>query len=316
MKLHLHSAVCAFFASIIFLATQAQATWLSPEAPDEEHWRDRTFEYRAEDPDDSVGFSVPKTVGVASLTLVAYGAAYWLVFAKGWWDESGSHFHFENDFEYAKNLDKFGHFASGVALGEFFYEGYHWAGVPEFYSYLAAGGSTFLTHVAIDVKDGFSPEWGFSVFDVLSGTLGGFYPMAKRYVPFFKYIDLKWSYWINSQDYYDNSDTGVFTDDYVNQTYWCSFKVYRFLPNGARKYYPEWLAVALGLSIDGAVFRENAGKGRYEIFLALDYDLEAFRPHSHLARTIIKALNYIKFPAPTLQLHPDVEVHWLYPIKF
>jgi hypothetical protein len=32
------------------------------------------------------------------------------------------------------------------------------------------------------MKDGYSPEWGFSIFDVLSGSLGGFYPMAKRYV--------------------------------------------------------------------------------------------------------------------------------------
>ena len=40
--------------------------------------------------------------------------------------------------------------------------------------------TAFATHVAIDVKDGFAPKWGFSVFDVLSGTLGGFLPMAER----------------------------------------------------------------------------------------------------------------------------------------
>ena len=50
-------------------------------------WRDSTWDYRSEDPGDTVQFSVPKTIGVASTVLIAYGAAYWLVFQKGWWDE-------------------------------------------------------------------------------------------------------------------------------------------------------------------------------------------------------------------------------------
>ena len=109
------------------------------------------------------------------LTLSSFGAAYIFVFSKGWWDDERSHFHFENDFEYSLNLDKLGHFAAGVILGETFYEGYRWAGLSEFQSYLFAGLSAMTTHIAIDVKDGYSPRWGFSVFDVLSGTLGGFF---------------------------------------------------------------------------------------------------------------------------------------------
>ena len=114
-------------------------------------WRDSTWDYRSEDPGDTTReLSVAKTVGVASSVLIAYGAAYWLVFHKGWWDEQGNHFHFENDFDYALNLDKFGHFAAGVILGESFYEAYHWAGVSEFQSYLYAGLSAMATHIAIE----------------------------------------------------------------------------------------------------------------------------------------------------------------------
>lgn len=279
-------------------------------------WRDSTWDYRSEDSTDiATDVSWLKVGGVASLTLIAYGAAYWLVFEKGWWDDERSHFHFENDFDYALNLDKFGHFAAGVMLGESFYEGYRWAGATEFQSYLFAGLSAMMTHVAIDVKDGYSPEWGFSIFDVLSGTLGGFLPMAERYIPVFKYVDLKWSYWINTRAYYDQSETGVFTDDYVNQTFWASFKPYRLLPAAARQYYPSWLAIAAGLSIDEKVFTKEPHPRR-EVYIALDYDLEAFRPQSRMARTIVKYLNYFKLPAPTIQVYP--EFHWflLYPIKF
>lgn len=289
-------------------------------------WRDSTWDYRSEDPQNiQAEVSVPKLSAVIGLTAAAYGAAYGFVFAKGWWDEEGNDFHFENDFDYALNLDKLGHFASGVLLGEIFYEGYRWAGISEFRSYLFAGLSAVSTHIAIDVKDGYAPKWGFSIFDVLSGSLGGFLPMAERYVPLFKYVDLKWSYWINSNAYYDQehdaSGGGIFTDDYVNQTFWASFKPYRMLPASVRKYYPSWLAVAAGLSIDEGVFTKeykhhHRSVAHREVYIALDYDLEAFRPQSRWARTLIKYLNYIKFPAPTVQVYPDVKWFLLYPIKF
>lgn len=290
-------------------------------------WRDSTWDYRSEDSVDvKTEVSVPKLATVVGITAAAYGAAYIFVFAEGWWDDERSHFHFENDDVYAMNLDKFGHFASGVAMGELFYEGYRWSGVSEFQSYLFAGLSAMSTHIAIDVKDGFAPKWGFSIFDVLSGSLGGFLPMAERYVPLFKYIDLKMSYWINSQAYYnwehDASGSGIFTDDYVNQTYWLSVKPYRMLPASIRKYYPSWLAFAAGLSIDDKVYTKrywsdpDAGYAHREVYLALDYDLEAFRPQSRLARQAIKWLNYIKFPAPTVQIYPEVHWYLMYPIKF
>lgn len=286
-------------------------------------WRDSTFDYISEDSSDiAKEISVPKLVGVSSTLLLAYGAAYVFVFSKGWWDDDeGGDFHFENDFDYALNLDKFGHFFGGVVIADVFYEGYRWSGVSEFNSYLFAGLAAMSTHIAIDIKDGFAPTWGFSIFDVLSGTLGGFYPMAERYVPLFKYIDLKMSYWINSDAYYDQehsaSGSGIWTDDYVNQTYWLSIKPYRILPAAARKYYPSWLAFAAGLSIDEGVFiKDYKGTPHREVYIALDYDLEAFRPQSRLARQAVKWLNLIKFPAPTVQVYPEVHWYWLYPIKF
>ncbi len=312
------------FSTWIFLAcVLAVFAGQSIAAPfDPPTWRDSAWDYRSEDSVDiKAEISWPKVAVVGSAALASYAAAYVFVFAKGWWDNDSSHFHFENDFDYALNLDKFGHFAAGVILGESFYEGYRWAGLSEFKSYLFAGLSAMATHIAIDVKDGYSPAWGFSIFDVLSGTLGGFLPMAERYVPVFKYVDLKWSYWINSTYYYDKSThrgDAVFTDDYVNQTFWASFKPYRLLPSAVQKYYPSWLAFAVGMSIDETAMNFHAPeKDRHrEVYLAFDYDLEAFRPQSRLARTLIKYLNYFKLPAPAIQVYPEFNWYLLYPIKF
>ncbi len=191
----LNAKICAFLLmlSLVFPA----AALSSPGDP--LTWRDSTWDYRSEDSVDlQLEIKPWRLAGVASFTLLAYGAAYGFVFKKGWWGDDERGFHFENDFDYALNLDKFGHFAAGVVIGETFYEGYRWAGASEFQSYLFAGLTALATHIAIDIKDGFAPSWGFSFVDVLSGGLGGFLPMAERYVPLFKYIDLKWSYWMNT----------------------------------------------------------------------------------------------------------------------
>ena len=206
-----------------------------------------------------------------------------------------------------------------MVLGEAFYEGYRWAGATEFQSYLFAGLSAMMTHIAIDVKDGYSPS-GDSAFLTCFLEPWVVLPMAERYVPVFKYVDLKWSYWINSDAYYDKNDghvgDAVFTDDYVNQTFWASFKPYRMLPAGARKYYPSWLAFAAGISVNEETMDYHAKNRHREVYLALDYDLEAFRPQSRLARTLIKYLNYFKLPAPTIQVYPEFHWYLLYPIKF
>ncbi|MDR1759575.1 MAG: YfiM family protein [Fibrobacter sp.] len=289
---------------------------LQAEEPETIHYRDRTFDYRSEDTLDlSREFSPWRFAAMASLTSASFIAAYVFVFEKGWWDNEESSFHFENDFEYALNLDKLGHFMGGVLLSEVFYEGYRWSGVSEGYSYLFSGISASLVHVGIDIKDGYSPEWGFSIFDVLAGTLGGFYPMAKRYIPAFKYFDVKMSYWMNSKAYFRQSETDIVTDDYVNQTYWLSLKIHRLLPASIREYYPMWLAFAAGVSVNEDTFIRGR-KGKREVYLALDYDFEAFRPKSRLARQIVKFVNYIKFPAPTVQIYPERKFFWLYPIRF
>ena len=317
MRLSFPKCLAVFVFALVCLVQSTQAAPYDPPT-----WRDSTWDYRSEDSVDIKSeISWWKVGGLGALTLSSFGAAYIFVFSKGWWDDERSHFHFENDFEYSLNLDKFGHFAAGVILGETFYEGYRWAGLSEFQSYLFAGLSAMTVHIAIDVKDGYSPRWGFSIFDVLSGTLGGFLPMAERYVPVFKYVDLKWSYWINSDAYYGRASghTGdaVFTDDYVNQTFWASFKPYRLLPAGVRKYYPSWLAFAAGLSVNDMTMIHDDGPGRHrEVYLAFDYDLEAIRPQSRIARTLIKYLNYFKLPAPTIQVYPEFNWYLLYPIKF
>ncbi|NLB62693.1 MAG: hypothetical protein GX801_01120 [Fibrobacter sp.] len=263
---------------------------------------------------------------VASATSLSFLGSWFLVFRKAWWDESTTKFHFKNDFEYAKNLDKLGHFYAGALIGEGFYDGLRWSGVSEFKSHLWAGIFASLTHVGVDIKDGFS-SWGYSVWDVVGGSLGGFWPMAQKYVPFMKYVDYKMSYWVNSKLYWTEGDhTGVFTDDYPNQTHWLSFRINAMLPDVLEPFWPDWLNIAVGLSVEDGIFarddlnyaqnNQRLKDARRQVYIGLDYDLQVFKPKAYWAKRLLTYANYIKLPAPSVRVYPDFEVQWVYPIQF
>lgn len=259
-------------------------------------------------------------IGLASVT--AGIAAYGLILEQGWWSQSGKDFHWEkpsNDFHYAHNLDKCGHFYFGLWLGEGFRDAYQWAGVSEFPSYALAALSASSTHLGMEIKDGYSPDWGFSVWDVTAGTLGGLYPMAQRYVPVpFAYVDIKESYWQNSRAYLDSKvepNIHILPDDYVNETFWASIKVHKALPDAAKPYWPAWLAVAFGAGIDGKTF-EQPYTGTNKFYVGPDWDLEAlFHPKSPLGKRALHYANLIKMPAPAWKFYPHSALYWFFPTE-
>jgi hypothetical protein len=259
---------------------------------------------------------------IGSGIAAAYATLYIALLKDGWWNETAP-FRFEplySDMHYASNLDKFGHFYAGVVIGELFAMSYDWAGLSPFASSLWAGVTVSFTQIMIEFKDGFSP-YGYSVWDAAAGTLGGFYAMGKRYIPAMQYIDYKFVYWPNSSEYWDvykkRGKTGIWFDDYYggNQTHWLSFKVAKMLPSEAREYYPQWLALAFGWGLHGAYTDEEGwDKIGYGYYISIDYDMEAiFHPKKTWSKNLIAILNHIKFPAPTIRLHPNAKFFPLHP---
>jgi len=265
----------------------------------------------------------PERLAVVGGTIAAgYATVYFALLKDGWWSKTKP-FRFEplsSDFYYASNLDKFGHFYTGTVIGEMLAMSYDWAGLSPFASALWAGTTVGITQIIIEFKDGFSP-YGYSVWDALAGTLGGFYAMGKRFIPAMQYVDYKFTYWPNSSGYWDvhrkRGETGIWFDDYYggNQTHWLSFKVAKMLPNKAAEYYPEWLAFAFGWGLYEA-YIDGPGwdKIRYGYYISFDYDFEAiFRPQKTWSKNLITILNHIKFPAPAVRLHPDAKLFPIHP---
>jgi hypothetical protein len=282
---------------------------------------------------DTVEYKIdPTRLAIISSSIVGSYVAVYLIFLKeGWWAEANA-FHFEevaHDFRYASNMDKFGHFYTGAIFSELFTMSYDWVGMNPFASALWAGITVSFTQILVEFKDGVAP-YGYSIYDAIAGSLGGFYAMGKRFVPAMQYVDYKFAYFPNYSEYWNTTrreggemmggkltgGNGVFVDDYYggNQTYWLSFKIAKILPSGTRDYYPQWLACAFGWGINDWHYEKEWGTSRYEFYFSLDYDFEAIvHPQLTWSKNIVKILNLIKFPAPAVRFGREPKFFPLHP---
>lgn len=260
-----------------------------------------------------------RVAAVGGAAVSTLGASY-LYLKDTWWKETGSSFHFDQggDMKYALNLDKVAHFYGGHIAADLFTGALRWAYVPDKTAAWYGTGLGIFVQFAIELKDAYAPRWGFSVWDVVSGSIGSFFFLAKHYSPIIKAIDVKFSYWHRSDHYFHLKETGRWNDDYVNQTYWASFKVNELVPRDWEPFWPDWLAIAIGLSLDDKIvgydpkYPDRTG-GSHEIYLAFDVDVTKILPSNNSFWEGVKHyLNYVKFPAPAIRLTPGVIWYGLY----
>jgi len=247
------------------------------------------------------------------------GVSY-LYLSKTWWKDSDSKFHFDDgaDLKYALNLDKAAHFYGGSIAADMFHQALRWAHMNDRDALWFGAGLGVFVQLAIELKDGYAPRWGFSLWDVSAGSLGSLFYVGKQYVSFLDAIDLKFSYYKRSNRYYELKETGTWNDDYVNQTYWASIRVNQLLPHALEQYWPDWLALAVGIGVDDKIvgydanYPERTG-GSHELYLALDCDVTKILPSDNaLWETIKHYVNYIKFPAPAIRFTPEYISYGIY----
>ncbi len=263
-----------------------------------------------------------KTIGLGVLAASSYAAAYYAVFYNAWWDKNGGDFNFADDGVYAVNVDKMAHFYGGYYIAQGFYDGLRWAGLRRGPAYFWGGVLSSATQVAIDVKDGYSPEWGFSWQDVTAGTLGAFLPWLQSEVDLLRPMRLRFSYWVRDEAYWESyragGADGYWIDDYRNHDYWLTYLVEDALPPKAQKWWPNPLALSLGV---GMARNQNpfdtliTPKRRYTF--GLDWDWEnTVQSDSWAMRRSLFYLGFLKLPAPSIVLWPKLEYHLSYPIVF
>jgi VanZ family protein len=247
--------------------------------------------------------------------LAVLGGSYAYI-QNSWWSDQSSSFHFDDgsDLRYAKNIDKGGHFFGGILVADLFQSSLKWSGVNEKKSYLYGAAMGSFIQLSIELKDAYAPNWGFSVWDFGAGTIGAFVPYFEKYAPIAEFVDFKFSYYKRSNTYwelgtiqkpYAPPHKHAYQDDYVNQTYWLS--LYPLKKRGID------LGIAIGFGLDDSQYLVANTKvgGKNEIYIALDYDmLQVLKKwDSPRAKKWKHWLNYIKLPAPTIRISPELEFY-------
>jgi hypothetical protein len=251
---------------------------------------------------------VPYAVGAT--TLVCFTSVY-LYMKQAWWKDNVQTFHFDSgrDYRYANNLDKMGHFMGGIIVSDSYFDACKGLKMSDKRAAWWGFGVGTFVQMAIEMKDGFAPNYGYSVGDIAAGTFGSLQPMLRQKSAFFRNTDFKASYWQRTTRYFDRRAIKVIPlhiDDYLNQTYWMSTSL-RYITGNRYEKIPDWLNLAFGWGIEAESWDTNLNDrgtgGKPEFYLALDINLlKLIKPKSKFWIQTLKRINYIKFPMPTLQL--------------
>lgn len=243
--------------------------------------------------------------------------------ANAWWSSDRGHFHFQEDWVSALQVDKAGHAFGGYLASYAMSEGLMASGV----SWDAANvwGSVFglAYQTYVETEDGFAKNWGFSPSDWYFDAIGPIFFLAQHNVPALQNITPKWQYiptqWTNRPDI---RRPKTFIDDYNSSTFWWSVNVYHILPDKYKKYWLPWLNIAVGYGADAIDANINPNgppdqlsARRYVI--GLDYNLVKLLPTGgNFWNWLRQTLNFVKLPAPTLEFkNGDTRFYLLYPFR-
>ena len=258
---------------------------------------------------------------VVGTEAVLYGSSLYGLNALWYKNYPRSGFHFFNDNREWLQMDKVGHMVTSYYVGRVGLNLMQWSGVERKRAIFYGGllGSVYQT--TIEILDGFSSQWGFSVGDFAANTLGSAAIVGQELAWDEQRIVLKFSFTQSQYAKYRPEMLGKnymenLLKDYNGQTYWASLNVSSFM--GKETKFPKWLNVAFGYGADGMTGAFSnpsyspAGSGslysftfeRYrQFYFSLDADLTRIKTKSKFLKALFTAFGFIKIPAPSLEFN-------------
>ena len=237
-----------------------------------------------------------------------------------WWSNDRGPFHFQEDWPIELQVDKFGHFYGGYMMSYANREALLECGFSDdaAHNWGAALGLTYQLYV--EVEDGFSTKWGFSPSDAYADIAGAGYFFMQKQFPVLQNFHEKWTYAPSAFLGKGNiaGQQRTFIDDYEGQSYWWTVDVWNLLSDNAKQHYPNWLQLAVGYSAKHDGSKPSDVPDTREIFIGLDYNIMHIIPKtgSPFVNWIVQTCDNLHFPAPAIQVNPNVHFFIFYPFKF
>ena len=282
-------------------------------------------------------------IGGTSYTLAVIGLSQiWYA------DVEKSSFQLFNDFGEWRHVDKIGHTATTYNYCRLGFDGANWTGMNRRNAMWTVAGVSFLMQGTIEVMDGFSAKWGFSIPDIAFNTLGAGLFVGQELAWGEQRITMKTSSTVptypediitsvdglhtttlrqRAHKLYGTRFPETFIKDYNAQTNWLSFNVRSFMKNENSRF-PKWLNVAVGYGAQnmyegfdyewteddtGIEYRRDPNQlQRYsQMYLSFDVDLTRIPTKNRFLKTAFSILNFIKIPAPTLEMNTLGKVRFI-----
>lgn len=234
-----------------------------------------------------------------------------------WWQGERQPFRFENDWEYALNIDKMGHIYGAYSESKIARAIFLWSGLSDKASLFFGSICGLSYQMYIEVQDGFHKDYGFSPGDGISNIVGASFPLLQETYPVLKNFSMKYSYY-PSRQYLNDLKTQidrVFIDDYEGTIFWVTMDPHFLLSNEVSRNVPDWLGVSFGLAAHNL---DENGQGNRLYYLTIDYQFSRIRTESSFLHTFFGALDFFHFPAPGLALEDGkfkVGIFYTYHVK-
>ncbi len=242
--------------------------------------------------------------------LVAVGGSTLTAFVIGhgflndlWWKGEAVPFHtnWQQDARFAIGADKLGHQLMAFATTRTYDAAFRWCGLDSTSAVLAGAGVSIAYQTYIELRDGFSRDYGFSWGDVIANTTGAALPVVQRFIPALRPIDLQISF--SPSAAFNRGEYGAIIDDYTSTTHWVSIGVYDYMPASWQEWYPPWLNLAVGHSVANI---DGRGGGQHVLYLSLDWNLSRIKGLPPWLREALQLLHMYHLPAPAMRVTQGV----------
>jgi hypothetical protein len=287
--------------------------------------------------DPSLVLNPPRVYATTGSILGMYAIAnVW--FSKAWYaNYPRSKFHLFNDAAEWQQMDKAGHIQAAYFMSRWGNNLYHWSGVKDKHTPWIGALWGNAWQLAIEMQDGFSDEWGFSLSDIAANLSGSLLFLAQQYAWGDQRFMLKISAWPEkypddqkerAKQLYGTSFGEQLLKDYNANTFWLSASPGAFIKKPTSKF-PKWIAVSFGYGAkgmlggfdniwcpDGASCPPTEMTDRSDIerirqyYLSFDIDFTRIPTRSNALKTFFQIINIVKIPFPAVEFNSGGQVKW------
>lgn len=267
--------------------------------------------------------------GIWAGSLIALNKAWYAQYPR-------SSFHFFDDSGEWLQVDKTGHAFSAYWGANFSASLFRWSGIKRKKAALYGAGMGIAFESVIEILDGYSKEWGFSVSDMIANTTGSLLFLSQELAWEQQRIQFKFSaHRITYKDptlehradnLYGKSLPERILKDYNAQTYWLSANLHSFAPDAG---IPKWLNIAIGYGAANMyggyenIWKDNKQNTENythiprirQWYLSPDIDISKIKIKGKVPKLFqVLSVLRLKFPLPTMEINTygDVKFHPLF----